>query len=84
MSTPEYITCRELIAFIADFREGSLAPEVAHEVERHLAVCPSCVEYLAGYADTVELLELAREDGPAPTDMPAALVDAILAARRRG
>ena len=37
MTERPYITCRELIDFIADWREGTLAPTERFEFERHLA-----------------------------------------------
>ncbi len=83
MNEPPYITCRELIEFIVDYRDGTLPKDRTHEVERHLAVCPSCVEYLAGYERTVALTKLARDAAPVPAEVPAALIAAILAARRR-
>jgi anti-sigma factor RsiW len=83
VSEPTYITCRELIDFIADYREGTLPESSAREVRRHLDICPSCVEYLAGYEKTVALTTLVRTDAPAPTTMPPDLAKAILAARRR-
>lgn len=83
MTEPTYITCRELLDFIVDYREGTLPESSAHEVRRHLDVCPSCVEYLAGYEKTVALTKLVRTDVPAPTPMPPALAQAILAARRK-
>ena len=79
----DYITCAELIDFIAEYREGTLASADVHELERHLAVCPSCVDYLASYDRTVALLGIVRSEAPAPEGVPAPLVAAILAARRR-
>lgn len=80
-----YITCRQLIDFIADYLDGALSAEMLHEFERHLAVCPSCVHYLDSYKVTIEMgrkAMLAASDD-APADVPEDLVRAILAARKK-
>lgn len=82
MSTP-YITCEELIAFIVEHREGTLPAAAAHEFQRHLAVCPSCVAYLAGYERAIAMAKLTREPEREPGPVPEALVEAIRAARLR-
>jgi anti-sigma factor RsiW len=77
-----YITCQQLIDFIASYRENELTKDQHAEFERHLAVCPSCVAYLKTYEETV-LLAKASADQPAPEDIPEPLVRAILEARLR-
>lgn len=84
MKEREYITCRELIDFIASYMDGDLAPPMRHEFERHLKVCPACVAYFEAYQQTVKLgkAAMAPTDDPAP--VPEGLVRAIRAARARG
>ncbi|MDX2130519.1 MAG: zf-HC2 domain-containing protein [Planctomycetota bacterium] len=79
----EYITCRELIEFIADYLDGTLPAEARVEFERHLTVCPACVAYLRSYQRTIDASRdaLAPSDEPATTVAPPGLVDAIRAAR---
>jgi len=76
------ITCKELIAFLADYLEGELPPERNREFERHLAVCDSCVQYIATYEQSIRM---ARAAMSAPElrveDVPEDLVRAILSAR---
>jgi anti-sigma factor RsiW len=77
------MTCRELTDFILDYVAGELPAALREAFERHLAVCPNCVTYLATYRLTVRAGKeaLGREDAGA-SDLPDALVQAILAARR--
>jgi len=82
LSTRPYITCRELIDFIGRYRDNELTPDQRSEFERHLSVCPSCVNYLKTYERTI-LLAQASADDPTPDDVPESLVQAILNARRR-
>jgi anti-sigma factor RsiW len=77
-----YITCQQLIAFIASYRENELTRHQQAEFERHLAVCPSCVAYLKTYEETV-LLAKASADDPVPEEIPEPLVKAILEARQK-
>jgi anti-sigma factor RsiW len=84
MSAP-YITCRELITFLGDYLDGELPPAKNHEFERHLSVCPSCVQYIATYRETIRM---ARSAIIAPAlhveEVPEDLVKAILAATSAG
>ncbi|HEY8153541.1 MAG TPA: zf-HC2 domain-containing protein [Myxococcota bacterium] len=76
------LTCRELIDFLAAYLDGELAPDPRAAFDAHLALCPSCVDYLAGYRETIRLGKRACEpDAELPSDVPSELVDAILAAR---
>ena len=78
------MTCREFAQFIADYLSSELSPDVKRQFERHLAVCPNCVAYLANYRDTIALGRRAFADDEAdvPGEVPSALVQAILASRR--
>ena len=83
MKGQPYITCRELIDFIADYLDGTLPPRQRSEFERHLNVCPSCVAYLDSYRQTISLgkLALAPSDAPAGSLVPESLIRAVIAAR---
>lgn len=85
MSAAAYITCRELITFLADYLAGELPAAKNVEFERHLAVCHSCVQYIATYQETIRMAKSAML---APElrveEVPADLVAAILASIDRG
>jgi len=85
-STPsepgEYITCRQLIDFLGDYVEGELPPPDRHELERHLAVCPSCLAYLDSYVMTRQLGRAALRDEAGAAQVPEELVRRILLAGR--
>jgi anti-sigma factor RsiW len=83
MSARPYLPCREIIAFLADYLDGTLDPAARAEFDRHLAVCPSCVAYLASYAATIRMAKAAAGDADSG-DPPEELVEAILEATRRG
>ena len=77
------MTCRGLIAHLADLSCGDLAPREMRESKRHLARCQSCAAYRRSYRATVEL---AREaylpggaDGP---EISETLIGGILTAAR--
>lgn len=84
MTNNDYITCRELIDFIADYLDDRLDADQRHEFDRHLAVCASCVNYLAAYKKTIALGKqaLAPTDEPATGIAPEGLLKAIKATRR--
>ena len=76
-----YITCRELIDFIAGYVDGTLDAAARHDFERHLDACASCRAYLDSYRKTMALTRALASDEPAP-DVPEALVRRILDGRR--
>jgi anti-sigma factor RsiW len=78
------VTCREFADFMADYLCGELSAAVRARFDQHLGVCPNCEKYLAGYEATIKLgrTAFADLDSALPNDVPADLVEAILAARR--
>jgi anti-sigma factor RsiW len=81
-----YITCREVLDFIMAYLDGELTPDQKHEFERHLGVCPSCVNYLDSYKATINLGKTAMQnlDEPATGSVPEGLIRAIREARLKG
>ncbi|MFN0134015.1 MAG: anti-sigma factor family protein [Phycisphaerales bacterium] len=79
MTTHPYITCRQLIDFIADYLDETLAMSQRSEFERHLGVCPSCVAYLDSYRRTVALGKsaLRASDEPPGREVPPGVVAAV-------
>lgn len=77
-----YITCRELIDFIAAYVDGGLDAAARDDFERHLSACPSCRAYLDSYRKTMALTRAMASDEPVD-DVPEELVRTILDARRR-
>jgi anti-sigma factor RsiW len=82
LDTRPYITCQQLIDFIMSYLDNELPDDQRAEFDRHMAVCPSCVDYLKTYEKTV-LLAKAAADDQVPAEVPESLVQAILAARRK-
>jgi anti-sigma factor RsiW len=77
------LTCREMIDFLARYLDGDLPDETRADFERHLSLCPPCVDYLASYRATIVVGKQAcAPDADLPESVPAELVEAILAARR--
>jgi len=78
------LTCEQLTAFLDDYVAGDQPAGVRARFEEHLAVCPPCVAYLAGYRAAISLGKQAYRPAPnggIPEDVPEELVQAILAAR---
>jgi anti-sigma factor RsiW len=82
----EMPTCREVLEFLDDYREGRLPPVERQRFTAHLAACPDCVAYLDSYERTIGLVNaaLAAPDEEVPAEVPAELVAAILASRGAG
>ena len=78
------LSCRDVIEFLAAYLDGELTQEVAGAFEVHLELCSDCVDYLAGYAETIRLGREACEGDLLPGEVPEELLRAILAARPRG
>lgn len=71
------MTCREVADALIAYLDGSMEAGERDALEHHLSLCRVCVDYLASYQTTVELVKLLREE---PATMPADLVKAIRAA----
>jgi len=79
------VTCREFVEFLNAYLDGDLPTDQRAEFDRHLAICPACVRYLASYQSMVGATRAAlAEDGGVPESAPEELVASILAAKRRG
>lgn len=55
--------CNDIAPLLGTFEDGELPPHQMQEVARHLAICASCEETLAGYSKIGRLL---RDTAPAP------------------
>jgi anti-sigma factor RsiW len=47
------MSCRELVAVITDYLEGTMAPGDRARFDAHLAACPYCVNYLDQMRETI-------------------------------
>lgn len=79
-------TCREIADFLDDYVSGAMPAQLRAEFDYHLELCPNCQRYLASYRETIALGRRAFDDeaAPARNAMPEDLVQAILAAQRKG
>jgi anti-sigma factor RsiW len=75
------MTCREVVDFLMDYVSDVLPPAQRAVFEQHLGECPDCVAYVRSYRDTVSMERQAFSEATSP-EVPDALVQAILAARR--
>ena len=66
------MTCRDLNGLLGDYVDGALAPELAEELERHLADCLPCRTYLATYR-RARALGIAATRVEMPDEMKARL-----------
>jgi anti-sigma factor RsiW len=80
------MTCRDFIEFLMEYLSDGLSAEERAIFDAHLAECPWCVAYLKTYCETVVLgkAALAEPEKGIPEDVPEDLVQAVLAARRKG
>lgn len=59
------LTCQEQVDLLADYLEGTLRPETARALERHLEDCPSCLNFITTYkATNAWVRELTHEEMP--------------------
>lgn len=82
MNARSDLTCQQLIDFLMSYLDNELPEAERTEFDRHMAGCPSCVDYLKTYEKTIALAKGAAND-PVPEDIPESLVQAILEARKR-
>jgi hypothetical protein len=70
------MNCAELEILICDYVDGTLAAAEKAEVERHLAVCPTCAELARDSAAAVMFIERAADVEPPPELITRILFDA--------
>lgn len=80
-----YLTCREFIDFIEEYRDKRLEKAVRSSFEEHLKLCPECERYLETYETSTEVLRKACCEDPesALSEAPEQLIQAILAAKKK-
>lgn len=77
------MTCKDVASFLMDYLEGELADASRRVFDEHLAECPDCVAYIEGYQNTIRLSKDAAAE-QIDDEVPEPLIEAILAARKRG
>lgn len=79
-----YLACGEVITFLFEYLDEGVPAQRRLEFDRHLAICPSCQNYVDSYRETLRLVQrsAALDEAEIP-EVPQELVDAILEAERR-
>jgi anti-sigma factor RsiW len=72
----EDLPCRDFVELATEYLEGGLSPQQRLVVERHLAFCAPCVDYLDQLRAVIRTTgELREED--VPDELMESLVDAF-------
>jgi mycothiol system anti-sigma-R factor len=82
MNARSHVTCQQLIDFLMSYLDNELPPDQRAEFDRHMAACPSCVDYVKTYEKTILLAKTCTSES-VPDEVPESLVQAILEARKR-
>ena len=72
------LPCRDFVELATDYLEGSLTIEQRLVVERHLAFCATCVDYLDQMRAVIKTTGALREED-VPEPVMESLVDAFRA-----
>lgn len=75
------MTCRDVLAFLPEYRTGGLPRGTREVFVRHLAACAGCRAYVDSYETTIALVRAAERDEDAPP--PKELEEEILASLRK-
>jgi len=60
------IVCRDAVALMTDYLEGVMPPRPRARLERHLADCDGCEEYLRQMRATIALLGRVQQEDLSP------------------
>lgn len=66
------IVCQQWVELVTDYLEGALPPRLHRAVDRHLANCPHCREYLEQMRRTIAVAGRLHEE-----DLPDDVMDAL-------
>ena len=72
------LVCRDAVALMGDYLDGSLGTHDRERLEGHLADCPHCSEYLAQFRLTIDALGRVE-----PDDLSDEAVDDLVTLYRR-
>lgn len=72
------LVCREAVALMSDYLEGRLVDRDRTRLERHLAACPHCSEYLLQLRTTLDALGRVE-----PDDLEPAVLDELVGLYRQ-
>jgi len=67
------VVCQEWTELVTDYLENALPPRLVKAIDRHLAECPHCTEYLAQMRRTIAV----TGELPADEVLPDELLDAL-------
>ena len=71
-------TCRQMTDLVLAYLTDKLGVGAKREFERHLAICPDCVNFLKTYKKTVAATKSVK-----PTDIPANVRNNIMSYLRK-
>jgi anti-sigma factor RsiW len=60
------VVCQEVVELVTDYLEGALSRRARRRLERHLAGCEHCTEYLAQLRATIRLTGTISADDLSP------------------
>jgi anti-sigma factor RsiW len=72
------LVCRDAVSLVAAYLDDALSAQDRARLERHLAECPHCSEYLAQIRATIDALGRVE-----PDDLPDDTVDELVDLYRR-
>lgn len=78
----DHLCCREMVAFLQDYADGTLRGPVRESFERHVNRCPPCKDFMRTYMDTIKLAGKCAGAHRTPCKMPEGLVQSIMSALR--
>jgi anti-sigma factor RsiW len=66
------IVCQQWVELVTAYLDGALPRRLSVAIDRHLAACEHCTEYLAQMRRTIELTGHLRDD-----EVPGEVIDAL-------
>jgi len=75
---PTRQSCREITDLVLSYLTNELEPKVKREFERHLSICPDCVNFLNTYKKIVTVTKSVQQ-----SDLPTRVRDNILSFLRK-
>jgi hypothetical protein len=80
----DHLCCRDMVAFLQDYADGTLDGSVRAAFEQHVNLCLPCKDFMRTYLDTIKLAGKCAAAHKAPCSMPEGLVQSIMSALREG
>ena len=66
MTSDNALTCQQVVELVTEYLENTLIPDMRKQLEKHVAECPGCINYIEQMRLTIDMLHQLAEESLFP------------------